>query len=202
MVTEVKYRIEQDSIGKKEVPSDAYYGVQSLRAYENFKISGLKCHSEIIKSIAEIKLAAALTNMECGVIEEKVADAMIMACREILEGRFNDHFIVDAIQGGAGTSFNMNANEIVANRANEILGGNKGDYTIVHPNDHANCGQSTNDVYPSAGKIATIRLLMRNIDSLKALHGALLEKAEQFADIIKMGRTEMQDAVPIHKLRH
>ncbi len=193
----LNFRIESDSIGKKEVPKDAYYGVQSLRAYENFKISGIKVHSEFIKSIIEIKKAAAITNKNAKVIEARIADAMVEACDEILSGKHLDNFIVDAIQGGAGTSLNMNANEVVANRAIEILGGEKGDYSIVHPNDHANCAQSTNDVFPSAGKIAVIRLLKKAIKSLESFCGSLNKKSLEFGHVIKMGRTEMQDAVPI-----
>ncbi len=191
------FRNEYDSLGKKEVPVDAYYGVQSLRAAENFRITGTHVHPEIIKSITEIKLAAAVTNKEAGIIDEKIADAIVTACREILDGKFIDQFIVDSIQGGAGTSLNMNSNEVVANRAIEILGGSKGDYLIVHPNDHVNCGQSTNDVFPSAGKIAMIRLLEKVGEKLDGLYIALTEKAVEFGKIIKMGRTEMQDAVPI-----
>lgn len=191
------YRTEQDSIGTKQVPQKAYYGVQSLRAYENFKITGTKVHPEFIKSIVEVKKAAAITNKEAGVLKANIADALAIACDEILEGRFVDNFIVDAIQGGAGTSLNMNANEVIANRAIEILGGEKGDYKIVHPNDHVNCGQSTNDAYPSAGKIAVVRLLDKAIAELERMHEALALKADEFENIIKMGRTEMQDAVPI-----
>lgn len=190
-------RTEYDSIGKKEVPVDAYYGVQSLRAAENFKITGTRVHPEIIKAIAEIKKAAAIANKKAGVIDEKIADAITQACEEILEGKLVEHFIVDSIQGGAGTSLNMNANEVVANRAIEILGGHKGDYTIVHPNDHVNCGQSTNDAYPSAGRIASIRLLKNVIAQLDMLHSTFMKKASDYKDVIKMGRTEMQDAVPI-----
>ena len=179
------FRIESDSIGKKEVPLSAYYGVQSLRAKENFKISGRKVHPEFIRSIIEIKKAAALTNKQVGALPENIADAMITACDEILSGKFLDHFIVDAVQGGAGTSLNMNANEVVANRAIELLGGKKGDYKIVHPNDHANCAQSTNDVFPSAGKIATIRLLMQTIKYLETFYSALKDTAEKFNKIIK-----------------
>lgn len=191
------FREEEDSIGKRLVPIDAYYGVQSLRASENFKITGRKVHPEFIRSIAEVKMAAAITNYQSGVIKEEISNAIVGACKEILEGKYVDNFIVDAIQGGAGTSFNMNANEVIANRAIEILGGEKGDYTIVHPNDHVNCGQSTNDVYPSAGKIAIIRLLQRNIKELEELNKVLIDKADEFRNVIKMGRTEMQDAVPI-----
>ncbi len=192
-----KFRLESDSIGEREVPIDAYYGVQTLRAYENFKINGIKAHPEFIKSIIEIKKAAAIANGNVGVISKEISNAMVKACDEILSGKFTENFIVDAIQGGAGTSFNMNANEVVSNRAIELLGGQKGDYSIVHPNDHANCGQSTNDVYPSAGKIATIRLLQKVISSLQEFYLAINNKAKEFADVIKMGRTEMQDAVPI-----
>lgn len=191
------YREEEDSIGKRQVPIDAYYGIQSLRASENFKISGRTVHPEFIKSIAEVKMAAALANFEAGVINKTISDAMIEACTEIISGKYADQFIVDAIQGGAGTSFNMNANEVIANRAIEILGGTKGDYSIVHPNDHVNCGQSTNDAYPSAGKIAIIRLLQKNIIELNNLHSAFIKKANEFKDVLKMGRTEMQDAVPV-----
>jgi aspartate ammonia-lyase len=192
-----KFRIEHDSIGEKKVPIDAYYGVQSLRAYENFRISGKKVHPEFIKAIVEVKKAAAIANGNAGAIDKKIANAMLQACDEILSGKLVKNFIVDAIQGGAGTSLNMNANEVIANRAIEILGGTKGDYTIVHPNDHANCGQSTNDVFPSAGKIATIRMLRRVAQKLEKLRDALLKKSRKFKDVIKMGRTEMQDAVPI-----
>ncbi len=193
----IVYRTEKDAIGEKQVPIDAYYGVQSLRAYENFKISGTKVHPEMITGIVQVKMAAAMANKEAGALKPEVADAIILACKEILDGRFIDNFIVDAIQGGAGTSFNMNANEVIANRAIEILGGDKGQYNIVHPNDHVNCGQSTNDAYPSAGKIALVRMLKNAIPKLEMLRDAFLRKAKEFEDVIKMGRTEMQDAVPI-----
>ncbi|MBE7036714.1 MAG: aspartate ammonia-lyase [Ruminococcaceae bacterium] len=193
----MNYREEFDSLGRKEVPEKAYYGVQSLRAYENFQITGKKVHLEMVRSIAEIKMAAAIANRKAGVLTQDVSDAIVQACKDILNGRFIEEFIVDSVQGGAGTSFNMNANEVIANRAIEYLGGKKGDYSVVHPNDHVNCGQSTNDVYPSAGKIAIIRLLQKAITELNRLHKALQTKAEEYADVIKMGRTEMQDAVPI-----
>jgi len=191
------FRIESDSIGEKRVPASAYYGVQSMRARENFRISGTKVHPEFIRAITEIKKAAAITNRDVGVIEPRIANAMVEACDDILAGKLQDSFIVDAVQGGAGTSLNMNANEVVANRAIEILGGKKGDYSIVHPNDHANCAQSTNDVFPSAGKIALIRLLEKAIAQLEVFRTSLLRKADEFSHVIKMGRTEMQDAVPI-----
>jgi len=191
------FREEKDSIGVMQVPCDAYYGVQTLRAQENFRISGKSVHPEFIKSMAEIKIAAAITNAEAEVLDEKIKEAIVKAGNEILSGKFADSFIVDAIQGGAGTSLNMNVNEVIANRAIEILGGKKGDYSIVHPNDHVNCGQSTNDAYPSAGKIAAVRLILKAIDELMRLESAFLKKAEEFKDVVKMGRTEMQDAVPI-----
>lgn len=193
----VAYREEQDSIGTMQVPIDAYYGVQSLRASENFKITGKRVHREMIRGIIEIKIAAAITNAEAGVFSYKIKDAIVQAGREALEGKFDKEFIVDSIQGGAGTSFNMNANEVLANRAIEILGGIKGDYSVVHPNDHVNCGQSTNDAYPSAGKLATIRLLEKTRFELIRLEKALSECAQKFRHVVKMGRTEMQDAVPM-----
>lgn len=191
------FRSEHDSIGDRTVPKDAYYGVQSLRASENFHITGLKMHPEIINSIAEIKKASAITNLEIGLLDKKVADAIVQACDEIVAGEFHDAFIVDAIQGGAGTSLNMNANEVIANRAIEILGGEKGDYSLVNPNDHVNCGQSTNDVFPSAGKIAVLKLLIKAQIQLQRLYKALSDKAEEFDDVLKMGRTQLQDAVPM-----
>ncbi len=191
------YRIEADSIGTKDVPEDVYYGVQSLRAAENFHITGLNMHPEIINSLAYIKKACAITNCEVGLLDKKIANAIVQACDEIIAGKFHDDFIVDPIQGGAGTSLNMNANEVIANRAIEILGGEKGDYDIVHPNDHVNYGQSTNDVIPTAGKITSLRLLKNLKSELLRLHDTLEKKAEEFDHVIKMGRTQMQDAVPI-----
>ena len=190
-------RSERDSIGERSLPRDVYYGVQSLRAAENFHITGLTMHPEIINAIAEIKKASAITNRDIGLLSDEVADAIIAACDEIVEGRLHEAFIVDPIQGGAGTSLNMNANEVIANRAIELLGGEKGDYTLVNPNDHVNCGQSTNDVFPSAGKMAVLKLLIRAQIQLERLYGALSDKAAEFDDVIKMGRTQLQDAVPI-----
>jgi len=190
-------RSEHDSIGERKLPKDVYYGVQSLRAAENFHITGLKMHPEIINAIAEIKKASAITNYEIGLLDKKVADAIVKACDEIVSGALHDAFIVDPIQGGAGTSLNMNANEVIANRAIELLGGEKGDYSLVDPNDHVNCGQSTNDVFPSAGKMAVLKLLIKAQLQLERLYKALTDKAEEFDDVIKMGRTQLQDAVPI-----
>ncbi len=194
---ETEYRVEKDSIGTKDVPEDVYYGVQSLRAAENFHITGLNMHPEIINSLAYIKKAAAITNCEVGLLDKKRTQAIVQACDEILAGQFRDDFIVDPIQGGAGTSLNMNANEVIANRATEILGGKKGDYSVVNPNDHVNCGQSTNDVIPTAGKMTSLRLLKKLKKQLLRLHSALEQKAEEFDGVIKMGRTQLQDAVPI-----
>ena len=190
-------RCEHDSIGERSLPRDVYYGVQSLRAAENFHITGLTMHPEIINAIAEIKKASAITNYEIGLLDKRVADAIVKACGEIVSGKLHDAFIVDPIQGGAGTSLNMNANEVIANRAIELLGGEKGDYSLVNPNDHVNCGQSTNDVFPSAGKLAVLKLLIKAQLQLERLYKALVAKAEEFDAVIKMGRTQLQDAVPI-----
>ena len=193
----MNYRIESDSIGSKKIPIDAYYGVQSLRGYENFKITGFKLHEEFIKSLVEVKKAAAIVNCDLGLISNEIKDVIVKACDEILAGKFIDQFIVDPIQGGAGTSMNMNANEVIANRAIELLNGKLGDYSIVDPNDHVNCSQSTNDVIPTAGKITAIKLLRKVIVKLSELNDALLNKANELDDVIKMGRTQLQDAVPI-----
>ena len=194
---EMEFRVEKDSIGTKDVPENVYYGVQSLRAAENFHITGLNMHPEIINSLAYIKKGAAITNCEAGLLDKRRTQAIVQACDEILEGKFREDFIVDPIQGGAGTSLNMNANEVIANRAIEILGGKKGDYSVVNPNDHVNCGQSTNDVIPTAGKMTSLRLLKKLKKQLLRLHSALEQKADEFDGVIKMGRTQLQDAVPI-----
>lgn len=191
------FRCEADSIGTKQVPKDVYYGVQTMRAAENFYITGLAIHGEIIRSLAQIKKAAAMTNGETGLLDQRLQKAIMATCDEIIDGNLWDAFIVDPIQGGAGTSLNMNANEVIANRAIELLGGDKGDYTLVHPNDHVNYGQSTNDVVPTAGKITAIRLLENAKKQLVRLVKTLEEKGEEFNDIVKMGRTQLQDAVPI-----
>ena len=191
------FRMESDSIGSRNVPKEAYYGVQSLRAKENFKITGLMLNEEFINGLAETKKAAALVNGSIGLLDEKIEKALVKACDEIIDGKLHDQFIVDPIQGGAGTSANMNINEVISNRAIEILGGEKGDYKIVHPNDHANMGQSTNDIIPTAGKLAMLRLIDKASNQLNKLYEALVEKSKEFDDVIKMGRTQMQDAVPI-----
>ena len=191
------FRKEKDSLGTKNVPENVYYGVQTLRAAENFHITGLTMHPEIINMLAYIKKAAAITNCEVGLLDKTIANAIVTACNEILEGKFHEHFIVDPIQGGAGTSLNMNANEVIANRAIELLNGQKGDYSVVHPNDHVNYGQSTNDVIPTAGKMTALQLLKNLKKELYRLYDSLVEKSKEFDHVIKMGRTQMQDAVPI-----
>ncbi len=191
------FRLEHDSVGSLEVPADAYYGVQTLRGAQNFRITGKGVCPEFIKNMAIIKKAAAAVNGEIGAIDARIADAIVAACDEIIAGRLHEEFICDCIQGGAGTSSNMNANEVIANRAIELLGGKKGDYSIVHPNDHVNCAQSTNDVIPTAGKMTAIDLLVPLFENLNRLIVALDGKAEEFDGVIKMGRTQLQDAVPI-----
>ena len=193
----MEYRIEKDSIGEKQVPVDAYYGVQSMRGCENFHITGQKMQPEFINSMAEIKKACAICNYQVGEIDEKIKDAICQACDEIVAGKLHDQFLCDPIQGGAGTTANMTANEVIANRAIEILGGTKGDYTIVHPNDHVNMAQSTNDVIPSAGKLTVLDLLPDLLHALESLHAALLDKSQEFDHILKMGRTQLEDAVPM-----
>lgn len=192
-----EFRIESDSVGEKEVPADAYYGVQSLRAYENFDITGRKMYKEQIVALAEIKKATAMANHKAGLLSDEVTNAIIQASEELIDGKLHDQFICDPIQGGAGTSGNMNANEVIGNRANEILGGGLGDYKFVHPNDHVNMGQSTNDVFPTSGKLAALKLIPKTLEELEELYQSLLKKSEEFDDVIKMGRTQMQDAVPI-----
>lgn len=191
------FRTEYDSIGSKEVPAEAYYGVQSMRGCENFRITGQLLRPEFIDSLAEIKKACAICNCRVGEMDKKVADAICEACDDVLAGKYHDQFISDPIQGGAGTTANMNANEVIANRAIEILGGVKGDYSIVHPNDHVNRAQSTNDVIPSAAKLTVIKLLNKLIAEEVRLEKALAVKQAEFHNVIKMGRTQMQDAVPI-----
>lgn len=191
------FRVERDSIGTKEIAKDAYYGVQSLRGYENFRITGLNVDERFVKDLAIVKKACAIANMKAGDLKEELANAIIKACDEVIGGQLIDQFIIDPIQGGAGTSLNMNMNELIANRANEILGYEKGKYYPIHPNDHVNMGQSTNDVIPTAGSITAYKYLVKCIEQLKRLEVAFDEKAKEFADIVKMGRTEMQDAVPI-----
>ncbi len=193
----VDFRLESDSIGEKEVPADAYYGVQSLRGNENFHITGELLHKKMIKALAIVKKACAISNWKAEVLDEKIKDAIVQACDEIAEGELDHAFIVDPIQGGAGTTANMNANEVIANRANQIMGGGLGTYEFVHPNDHVNMGQSTNDVYPTAGKLGTLLLLPRLLKEIGLLYDELMKKSQEFNNVLKMGRTQLQDAVPI-----
>ena len=193
----MEFRRERDSIGEKQVPSKAYYGVQSLRGHENFRISGQTINNQLIKNLSVVKKACAITNCNVGELKEEYKEAIVKACEEVYSGKFDNEFIIDPIQGGAGTSLNMNINEVIANRANEILGFNKGEYYPIHPNDHVNMGQSTNDVIPTAASLTTYELLNGCIEKLMKLSYEFNIKAEELTDVIKMGRTEMQDAVPI-----
>ena len=177
MTTET--RLEADSIGTMEVPAEAYYGVQALRAKQNFPITGTKLHPVFIRNLAQIKKAAAITNSNAGLLPEDKADAIVRACDEVIAGKLAEEFIVDAIQGGAGTSANMNMNEVIANRAGEILGCPKGSYKMVHPNDHVNMAQSTNDVIPTAGKLTVLDLLAPLEKALVRLEKELAKKAEE-----------------------
>ncbi|GMU98751.1 MAG: aspartate ammonia-lyase [Ignavibacteriota bacterium] len=192
-------RSEHDLLGDREVPNEVYYGVQTLRAIENFMISGvtLNFHPVIIQALAMVKMAAAKTNNELGLLSKPVTDAIVQACSEIINGKLHTHFIVDMIQGGAGTSTNMNANEVIANRALEILGYEKGEYKYCHPNNHVNLSQSTNDAYPTSVKIALILANRTLTEVLKELIQSFHDKAKEFSHIIKMGRTQLQDAVPM-----
>ncbi|WP_367850131.1 aspartate ammonia-lyase [Rhodoferax sp. WC2427] len=194
-----EFRIEHDLLGDRDIPVDAYYGVHTLRALENFPITGtaISIYPELIKALACIKQAAALSNHELGLLDEPRCDAIVNACAEILGGKLHGQFVVDVIQGGAGTSTNMNANEVIANRALELLGHRKGEYQYLHPNEQVNIGQSTNDVYPSALKIATWFGIHGLIDAMAVLRQAFADKAEEFRDVLKMGRTQLQDAVPM-----
>ena len=193
------FRNEHDLLGDKAVPTDAYYGVHTLRAQENFDITGISIavYPDLIRALAQIKKAAALTNQQLGLLDPKCAVAIAAACDEIIAGKFHEHFIVDVIQGGAGTSTNMNANEVIANRALEILGHQRGEYQYLHPNEHVNMSQSTNDVYPTALKLATYIGIFSLVDAMAYLRRAFERKADEFADVLKMGRTQLQDAVPM-----
>ncbi|MCK5907515.1 MAG: aspartate ammonia-lyase, partial [Flavobacteriales bacterium] len=192
-------RIESDLLGDKEIPKNAYYGVQTQRALENFDISWsrLSAHPRFIKALAAVKIAAAKANNQLGVLEDKYSDAIIKAGEEVMTGKFDNEFPIDMIQGGAGTSTNMNINEVIANRANEILGGKKGEYKFVTPNDHVNLSQSTNDAYPTAIKIALIDMNEDMIIHIKDLVQSFRNKGKEFSHVLKMGRTQLQDAVPM-----
>ncbi|MCO6466967.1 MAG: aspartate ammonia-lyase [Bradyrhizobiaceae bacterium] len=192
-------RVEHDFLGERELPDSAYYGVQTLRASENFHITGIKLGimQSFVASLAYVKKAAALANRDLGAIPVDVAEAIVQACDCVVRGELNDQFIVDVIQGGAGTSTNMNANEVIANKALEILGHPKGAYHIVHPNNHVNCSQSTNDAYPTAFRLAVWYELQFLIEQIEKLSASFHAKSDEFCDVLKMGRTQLQDAVPM-----
>lgn len=196
---EKKFRVESDLLGELQVPAEAYYGVQTQRAINNYKISGKHMcdYPEYVKAIAYVKLAAAEANHELGQLPDDVADAMCRACREIIDGKFHENFVTDMMQGGAGTSVNMNANEVIANRALELMGYEKGDYQHCWPNDHCNCGQSTNDVYPTTIRLTFIEMNKQLVAALERLVASFRKKGEEFKNSIKMGRTQLQDAVPM-----
>ncbi|MBR1699004.1 MAG: aspartate ammonia-lyase [Bacteroidales bacterium] len=198
-MSEQKFRVESDLIGELQVPIDAYYGVQTQRAINNYKISNTRMcdYPEYIIAMAYVKMAAAAANSELGVLDKTIGDAIIAACKEIVAGKFWDQFPVDMMQGGAGTSVNMNANEVIANRALELMGHKKGEYQFCSPNDHVNCAQSTNDAYPTAFRYTFVRMNKHVENALKDLISAFRAKGEEFKDIIKMGRTQLQDAVPM-----
>ena len=190
-------RIEKDFLGEKIVPNDVYYGIQTIRAVENFPITHYRIHNELIKAIGIVKKSAAISNCSTHSLPLAIGNAIIQAADEIISGKHNNQFIVDPIQGGAGTSFNMNANEVIANRALEIMGDEKGDYSLISPNNHVNMSQSTNDAFPTAIKIATLNLLNQLLQTMQKMYDVLKVKEKEFDHTIKMGRTHLQDAVPI-----
>ena len=194
-----KFRLEHDFLGDREIPADAYYGIQTLRAIENFNITGIPIAREplMIKSFGFVKKAAAMANRDCGVITPAIADAIIFGSEQLIEGKYLDQFITDMIQGGAGTSCNMNANEVIANIGLEHMGKQKGQYEFLHPNNHVNFAQSTNDAYPTAFRIALYKKIDVFIASMHVVQNAFAKKGEEFAEILKMGRTQLQDAVPM-----
>lgn len=197
MNVKMAYRLEHDFLGEKEVPESAYYGIQTLRAVENFPITGVPIHPELLVALAHVKKAAARANMDVHLLQTTIGEAIVKASEEVIEQQLLDQFIVDSIQGGAGTSINMNMNEVLANRALELLGRDKGDYFHCSPNNHVNMSQSTNDAIPTALRIAAHTLTQHLLEALQALQDGFLAKRDEFDDVIKMGRTHLQDAVPI-----
>jgi aspartate ammonia-lyase len=193
----MQFRTERDPLGEHTVPTDAYYGIQTVRARENFPISGLGAPADLVTATVLIKKAAAAANMELERLDTRVGDAIVRAADEVLSGSLRDQFVVDVYQAGAGTSHNMNTNEVLANRAAEILGGGRGEYTLVHPNDHVNMAQSTNDVFPTATRLALLLVHEALVESARALAASLDRKAREFDTILKVGRTHLQDAVPM-----
>jgi len=193
----MKVRTEKDSLGDRKVPAAAYYGIQTLRAVENFPISGYRFHPLLIRAIGMVKLAAAMSNLELRLLDRRRARAIIRAAQEVIAGKLDDQFVVDVYQAGAGVSFHMNANEVIANRAIGILGGRRGDHSVCHPNDHVNFGQSTNDVFPTAMRLSAILLFDDLLVSLNVLERSFARKGKEFDHILKSGRTHLMDAVPI-----
>jgi len=193
----MNYRVERDSLGELKVPAEAYYGIQTARAVDNFPVSGLRAHADLVTATILVKKAAAQANVALGRLDAAIGDAIVKAADEVLGGRFREQFVVDVYQAGAGTSHNMNANEVIANRAAEILGEGRGSYTRVHPNDHVNMGQSTNDVFPTATRLALLMGAQPLVTAAQELAGSLSRRSEEFAGVLKTGRTHLQDAVPI-----
>jgi aspartate ammonia-lyase len=189
--------MEKDSLGQRDVPANAYYGIQTQRAIDNYPISGYRAHPELIRAMGMIKKAAAMANRELRLLDVKRARAIVLASGEVIHGKWNDQFVVDVYQAGAGVSFHMNANEVIANRAIELLGGKRGDYQICNPNDHVNCSQSTNDVFPTAMRLATLILFDKGLVALEGLEKSFARKANSFDRVLKAGRTHLMDAVPI-----
>ena len=196
-MTNNQFRIEKDAIGEKQVPLEAYYGIQTLRAIENFPITGYRIEEGLIKALGIVKKCAALANSEIGQLDKKIAEAIVKAAEEVAEGKWSEQFIIDPIQGGAGTSINMNANEVIANRALEIIGEKKGAYNVISPNSHVNMAQSTNDAFPTAMHLSALNGLDKLVKVMESLYQTFMKKANEFDDVIKMGRTHLQDAVPI-----
>jgi aspartate ammonia-lyase len=197
MKTYMKTRMEKDSLGEINIPAEAYYGVQTQRAVENFPVSGWKAQPETVDAYVYIKKAAAMTNSQLGLLDKKIASAITKAADEILSGKHREHFVVDVYQAGAGTSHNMNTNEVLANRGIEILGGKRGDYGRINPNDHVNMAQSTNDTFPTAMRIASLIMVQKLLPVIKHFQKTLEKKAKEFSKVIKSGRTHLQDAAPI-----
>jgi aspartate ammonia-lyase len=193
----LKYRTEKDFLGEKQVPEEAYWGIHTQRAVENFPLSGYRISPSLVKALAMVKKACGQANLELGYLDEAKGKAILSACDEVIEGKLHDQFPLDALQGGAGTSSNMNVNEVLANRAIEFLGGKRGDYAWVHPIEHVNLHQSTNDVYPTAIKVSAILLLRELSPAIARVQGAFQRKEKEFAKVVKVGRTELQEAVPI-----
>jgi aspartate ammonia-lyase len=193
----ILFRIDKDSLGEVKVPTDAYYGPFTARAINNYKVTGQNAHINLIRSYAMIKRSAALANMELGALENNMAEAIVVACDEILAGKLHREFVVDAINSGAGTAFNMNANEVIANRGLEILGKKKGQYEMLSPNDHVNMSQSSNDTFPTAMHVAILLNITETIASLDKLIASLQSKAKEFAGLMKIGRTHLMDAIPV-----